>query len=496
MNFSTANHSVLRIFKTTVQLLLLFSVSASTTAEIKGINLTALKKLNASGAEVSGLVIDLPEGKVLAEFNSDQRLGAASLSKLLTSAAALKKWGPRKTFLTRIVGPAPRQGIVHGDISFVGGGDSALDTGGIWQLAAQLSELGILQAQGNLVIDQSLFGQVPCQSEDRCNATEKGLNSYDAPLSSAGINFATWCVDISPAPQSGSPANTRLCQLALPDVEITGQIDTVARDAGFVHVSRKSKDNVDKLRVSGKINKGHPGFQFYRSVSNPPLQTGLVFREVLKRVGITITGDIKIQSSPTAQNLNTLAKLESAPLAEQLISMMIYSNNYMADVITLNLLAETPGQPRPLTLKDAGQKLLTINSLHDGGDNTLILNSGSGLTPENSLSASDIVSVLKSMYLRTDLFPAFVGSLTVPEFSRSNFYRSRDPEWRARIATKTGTMNDPVSISGLAGYFRKKDGNWGAFAILINGTEERPRVPYGARTQAVKETVRQILKQY
>lgn len=487
----------LSVFATTDLATTNFTATDSVDSNVSTMELAALQKLTNSGAVVSGLIIDLPEGRILAKLNPDRRLGAASLTKLLTSAATLKTWGPRRTFITRIAGPAPKQGIVNGDLVFIGGGDPALNTSGIWQLAAQLAEQGIHQISGNLVIDQSLFGDVQCQSDDRCKALAKSRHSYDAPLSAAGINFGTWCVSISPATQSGLPARTRLCQLAIPTIDIAGQVDTVAKESGYIDVSRISKSGFDKLFVSGKINERNPEFRFYRSVGNAPLQTGLVLREALERIGITITGDIQVKSSRSTHHLNTLAKLESIPLAEQLIKMMTYSNNYMADVLALNLLAESPDAQRPLTLKAAGQKLSSINSMDYGdGDNTVILNSGSGLTPENALSASDIVSVLKTMYLRTDLFPAFVGSLTVPSFSPSIFYRSKSSDWRTRIATKTGSMNDPVTILGFAGYFRKRDGNWGAFALLINGTKEHPHVPYVERTHAIKETVNQLLQRY
>lgn len=459
--------------------------------------LTALQKLADSGANVSGLVIDLPKGNILAELNPDRRLGPASLTKLLTSAATLKAWGPNKTFETRVLGPSPQKGVVHGDLVFLGGGDPSLDTGGIWQLAAQLSERGIQRIKGNLIIDESLFGHVPCDSDDRCNALAESRYSYDAPVSSAGINFGTWCVAIAASSRPGTAANTRMCQLTLPNVDFVGKIETVANGRSHVIVDRVTKAGKDRLQISGRVTESFRGIEVYRSVSNASLQTGLVFREVLNRIGIKITGEIKIQSHQETHRLRTLARAESAPLSEQLISMMTYSNNYMADVLALNLITDTPDIPHPLTLRAAGKKLISLNSLNDTDiNNPVIVNSGSGLTPENSLSTRDVVSVLKSMYLRPDLFPAFVGSLTVPEFSPSIFYRSEDKNWRTRIATKTGSMSEPVTVLGFGGYFRKKDGNWGAFALIINGTEKHPHVPYGKRTRAIKETVDQILTRF
>lgn len=463
-------------------------------------DMDALRHLASSGVNVSAMAVDLPTGNVIAQLNPDTRLRPASLTKLFTAAATLKTWGPNKTFDTQILGAKPKQGVVNSDLVFLGGGDPVLNYSGLWQLAAQLSEAGIKQVKGNLVVDQSLFGNIACQTNDRCEAQNNTQFAYDAKLSSAGINYGTWCVAITPADKVGEPAHARLCQLSLPYVKLIGHITTTASNQpNNINVSRTSTADDDQLFLSGSIAANSPVKHIYRSAANTPMQTGQVFREVLKHSGINIAGNIQIKSDENSNkhNLNLLAQVKSIPLNEQLIGMMKYSNDYMADILTLDLLAEQPNINKPLTLQAAGQNLLSINSMPVGDDeNAPVIQSGSGLTLENSLSASDMVALLKNMYLRTDLFPSFVGSLTVPKFSPMPIFRGEDPAWLTRIIAKTGSMVDPVTVIGVAGYFRQQNGDWGAFALLINGTKEHPTIPFDQGKQALRETVNRILKRY
>ena len=52
----------------------------------------------------------------------------------------------------------------------------------------------------------------------------------------------------------------------------------------------------------------------------------------------------------------------------------------------------------------------------------------------------------------TRKFPAFFGGLVVPREAPFAFLRVGSPAWLDRVTLKTGTMDDPVSVAGIAGY--------------------------------------------
>jgi D-alanyl-D-alanine carboxypeptidase/D-alanyl-D-alanine-endopeptidase (penicillin-binding protein 4) len=125
-----------------------------------------------------------------------------------------------------------------------------------------------------------------------------------------------------------------------------------------------------------------------------------------------------------------------------------------------------------------------------------LLRSGSGLTPENMLSANDLVGVLARAYRDTRHFPAFYGGLVVPRDAPFAFLRDGSDDWLDRVALKTGSMEVPHSVLGIAGYLRKRDGGWIAFAAIVNGGEARPHVPLREALQAVRTDVEDLLGRY
>jgi D-alanyl-D-alanine carboxypeptidase/D-alanyl-D-alanine-endopeptidase (penicillin-binding protein 4) len=190
-----------------------------------------------------------------------------------------------------------------------------------------------------------------------------------------------------------------------------------------------------------------------------------------------------------------LAATEGLALNEQLGRMLRYSNNYIADVLTLDVAAEMGAAPTPLS--GAGSVLSSyVGELGQKGAEPPLLHSGSGLTPENLLSADDLVRVLAHAYHDPRRFPAYYGGLVVPRDAPFGFLREGSEEWLDRVALKTGSMDDPHSVLGIAGYARKRDGGWMAFAVIVNGGGGRPHVPLREALQAARADVETLLKKY
>lgn len=463
----------------------------------------ALRALQAQGGAVSALAVDLASGRTLARLNPDRRLTPASLTKLFTTAAALEAWGPAKTFSTRLLATrAPHGDVVPGDLMLLGGGDPGLTHAQLWTLAMQLKSAGIDRVSGRLVVNQSLFGAVACMTDDRCKAAKQSDSVYDAPLSAVGVDFASWCVVVTPGPRVGTQAQVQPCALTLPAVDLRGRVMTTARNRPtWLEVARVTVDGRDQLTVSGRIALASPARRVYCSASRAAWQTGVIMRQLLAQAGVSIQGPTAVTSNPPPAGARALATVESAPLRQQLMTMMAYSNNYMADTLALDLLAEHPSQPHPLTLAAAGAAVQALaQRLSDPAPDDVAgkpsLFSGSGLTPDNAVSAADIVALLAGVYHRTDLFPAYLGALSVPRYAVLNILKGGSPDWSTRLAAKTGLLNDPVSVLGVAGYFRKHDGGWGAFAIVVNGTRHHPHIPYDRSIGAIHHDVAQLLSRH
>lgn len=113
-----------------------------------------LKKLKALGLTQANQGVWIQSGPVLIANNQGTApLSAASLTKIATSLAALKTWGPDHRFETLISATGPiKNGVLQGDLVIQGGGDPFF----VWEeaiaLGNSLNQLGIKRVTGNLVI--------------------------------------------------------------------------------------------------------------------------------------------------------------------------------------------------------------------------------------------------------------------------------------------------------------------------------------------------------
>jgi len=460
----------------------------------------ALHALENGGAVVTAEAVDLDSGAVLEQLHASDRLTPASLTKLAVAATALDVWPADKTFETRLLGVGPfKDGHIDGDLVLQGMGDSTLDHLALWSLAAQLKGTGVAGINGRLVVNTSPFGPLACETKDRCDALQRSDTAYNAPLSAVAVDYGNWCVDVRPT-SIGAPAIVSTCGTAVAPVPVDGTIKTVSASARpSFWVERVSNPEGEMLRVGGDIPLGDV-ISVYRAMSDPALGTGLLMREVLREIGIPVTGSVDVVHTPIPANAYPLAQNDGLSLKEQLGRMLRFSNNYVADMLTLNL-AAVQREQAPTQLADAAHSLSDfIAHIEDAGKTDKVtppaLFSGSGLTPENELSATDLTRLLSAEYHNTRNFPAFYGGLVVPRQAPFQFLRVGSPAWLDRVALKTGTMDDPHSVCGIAGYIRKKDGGWIAFAAIVNGGPKMHHVPLYKAMEAARTDVDSLLARY
>jgi D-alanyl-D-alanine carboxypeptidase/D-alanyl-D-alanine-endopeptidase (penicillin-binding protein 4) len=459
----------------------------------------ALQALENSGAVVTASAVDLDNDRVLEQLNAADRLTPASLTKLAVAATALDVWAADKTFQTRLLGVGPfKDGHIDGDLVLQGMGDSTLDHLALWSLAAQLKGTGVTAIHGRLLVNTAPFGPLGCETKDRCDALQRSDTAYNAPLAAVAVDYGNWCVDLRPS-GIGHPAVVSTCGTAQAPLPVEGTIATVSATAKATFwVERVTNNGLDMLRVGGDIPLGG-NISVYRAMSDPALGTGLLLREVLREIGIEVTGSVDVVHTPPPIDAYPLAQNEGLSLKEQLGRMLRFSNNYVADMLTLNLAAAQRDQA-PSQLSDAAKSLsdfmVRIKAGKGGKSTPPALFSGSGLTPENELSAEDLTTLLAAQYRNTRNFPAFYGGLVVPRQAPFQFLRVGSPAWLDRVALKTGTMDDPHSVCGIAGYIRKKDGGWIAFAAIVNGGPKMRHVPLYKAMEAARADVDSILAKY
>ncbi|WP_163558422.1 D-alanyl-D-alanine carboxypeptidase/D-alanyl-D-alanine-endopeptidase [Halomonas sp. NO4] len=436
-----------------------------------GSGFTELGRLAERGFVIGAEARLLDNDEVLGSIAPEHQLSPASVSKAYLAAAALDRWGPQHRFTTRLASDAvlDGEGVLRGDLVFEGSGDPGLATEDLWRLSQRLHQRGVREVTGRLVISQWRFGPVACLTTDRCEGRERVANTYSALLSAAGINHGNWCVNVAPGGEAQAPARITSCDSQAPIVAVDNQVITLASGgATELDAERITRDGEDVMVLRGTIAGDAAPRDVYRTSGDPATQTARTLAAMLEQAGIRVGGGQATTVQPPSPAARTLASIEGRPLQALLVDTLHYSNNFMADMLTLGL-AEVP---RPSLPDGAAAIEHFVAGIPDHGSFTL--ESGSGLTPENRTTARGINALLASFYHRPALFPAFVAGLQTPSNGVMRFLHRGSPIVQNRVMLKTGTLNQPVAVRAVGGYFRTRTGRWGVFSALVNGTATTP----------------------
>ncbi len=234
----------------------LLLATAAQAAARDGLCATLRSRLIHGGGGASGLlVVDGETGTPVCARAAGQPRPLASNMKLFTTATALARLGPQARIATSVHtdGTIDRNGVLHGSLYLIGGGDPALGTpsfyrrflGGlgtnIFVLKRELRELGIRSVTGRLYADDSVFDRLRGVA-DSGYATSPEIG----PLS--GLSFNSGFSSPSGSGFSSDPAITAAQTLA-----------AALRDAG--------------IRISPVVALGSapPFSSELASVESPPL---------------------------------------------------------------------------------------------------------------------------------------------------------------------------------------------------------------------------------
>jgi D-alanyl-D-alanine carboxypeptidase/D-alanyl-D-alanine-endopeptidase (penicillin-binding protein 4) len=452
---------------------------------------------------VTAMAVNLRTGEVLGELNPDSRMTPASVSKVILAGAALERFGSEHTFETRFYATGPvKNGVLKGDLVFEGAGDPSLTNEKLWFLTTDVARAGIRKVEGQLVVNTSKFGAI-VPDLDRKLAARRSRHAYDSPLSAAAVNFSVMGVVVSPGSSAGESAHLALEPYMLETTRIQGSVKTNPGEMSRVAVTRTRNGSQDVFTASGSIGQQSFPARVYRSVSDPDEYAGAVLKAFMEREGITFTRGVRVEKVARKDMGRPLASVEGFPLGWQLLGLFKVSNNFIGDMLTIQLdLNET--KTSGATLEGGAvqlesymkETLAKTQAPYKSSPIGLALDSGSGLTHDNRLSARDVVAVLHKMYSNTREFPPFLNALPVPGAEgtvRKRFQTEQTRHLRERLRAKTGTLSEPHDAIGLAGYSRLKDGDWVAFCAIVNGTPKRPSVGIELARETIDEDLGLLL---
>ena len=408
------------------------------------------------------------QNQVIDFVNANKKMIPASTSKLLTTFAVLKNFDLNFKFKTQL--------YIKGENLYIkGGGDPSFVSENMWYLVNIFYRSG-LKKVNHIYVDDTLFDQVRF---DESRESVRVDRSYDSPVGAMSFNWNSVNIFVKPT-KDGSAAQVILD----PENNYFKLVNKTKTESG-----KKIKDliiDVDQDRrlitVSGDVKQGADEKAYYKNVADPNLWTAENLKSFLNQRGISVTGQLATQKTPSDAEL--IAESESRGIDSVLTDMNKFSNNFVAEMLTKQLASQS-GE-NPATLKTGVKQIeLALNSLGLKQSDFEIENP-SGFTRKNKITANALNKVLFAIEKDFKIFPSLIISLPISGVDGTLKKRMKDDPLLGLVRAKTGYLDGAIS---LAGYLGRDNGEILHFSFLYNGPQDLHSVH-----QAIDQVLRLYLK--
>ena len=429
-----------------------------------------------------GINIGTADGKrVLYKCNAEKPYITASAFKIISSAAALIKFGPEYRFETSLLTDGKIEGsILKGNLYIQGRGDPSLKLADLEKAVKKLKEKGIREISGDIVYDITYL------DEERNRYAPNARNLY-APPCALTVNYNWIDVNIKEKPS--------LVLRLIPGTSYAKLDYEVNISKSFTPgrplMTYRKHDWGDYYTIKGTVSAWDKKYHYvWLGVSRPGLYAATLLKETCQKAGIKISGYIKKQKVP--ENAAVLTKMKSAPLKKIVKVMNQESNNVIAETLNKDLGAEFLSVPGT---REKGISVLKKFCVKEIGleKDSFSIGDASGLSVNNRFSPAQFTKALNYFYKKKNIRRAFLPSLA-RQGHHPHAMNPIPPE-DIEIFVKTGTLS-VRGVNTVVGYiFLEKINEVLSFAILANRFEPGPMTYSGTLTNPLLNAVVEALKQ-
>lgn len=191
------------------------------------------------------------------------------------------------------------------------------------------------------------------------------------------------------------------------------------------------------------------------------------FLATLRGEGISFVSDPAVRP----EGKYRIVAAERHRLRDVISPMLIHSSNIKAESVLYHLdrHKRLAADRRQHWQTPHATELFLAHTFGNVAMQGFVINDGSGLSPDNRLTASFLVELLRYAYADKPLYRYLMDeALATPgdEVRHGSLLsRMSQPQYVGRIFCKTGTMTT-IGASSLMGYLHGSDGHWYAFAII------------------------------
>jgi len=384
-------------------------------------------------------ILDVDSGSELASGNGHKRFNPASTEKIIVTACAYEKLGPKFVYRTILATRAElKGGTIHGDLLLLPSQDPTLDRDDLRRLFSTLRDKGITKVDGKLAVvepqgaSERFLGE--WLHEDWAQEWMPVSSSLvvDRNISSPSV-FSKAKIRINHAQDADSASDRTLLQSEL--------------TLGWI-----SYDPRDRTTDVWELNDSKAPAAA-RAVANPDLYNLALAEDIARQVGIKFENH---EFKPAANSeLTTLAEHASAPLAQIIRTTLHESDNLYAQQLLRTLAAHSETKSQSNSLEDRGLLVERAWLAAIGVPlEEVILWDGCGLSRKDYISPYALCLVLRHMSVNENLSPYkdLLSQAAIKPGGQMQF--------------KTGAMD---SVRGMTGLLQTSEGKRLAFAALVNG---------------------------
>ena len=448
--------------------------SAQSTAELEKLVNETRRSNGMQHGTLAVSVYNVRQQKLIYSHNAEQSMIPASVQKLLTTGVGFANLGSSFRFATKVSmrGNVDRDGVLHGNIYILGGGDPTLGSYRYRQTAQDslfdgwlraLKRKGVRRIDGRVCYNVTIFDEQPMH--DTWQWGDIG-NYYGTGASALNFHENMFFVYFNAGARIGYPATAVSIKPKNLDMHGICEVTTAAETTGDNVTIYGSPYGKDRL-YRGTVPLGKQNFPVRGAMPDPARSCADIFSSYLRTHGIGISSNsMQVYSQP-----------DSLRSVVDQYSSEYYTIAQYTNLTSNNLYAES-------IFKYLGYKKFGIGSFENGSravtdylkDKGLAIGGvrvvdGSGLSRSNAVTADFMCRYLAALS-REPFFDDFFTSL--PKAGETGTAKNLLPNLPngISVSVKTGTMD---GVKAYAGYVTTPRGEMLTFCIMSNGHECSPQ---------------------
>lgn len=424
----------------------------------------ALQRAKVPDDALAVVIQEVGSGRPVLTLNADKAVNPASLTKLLTTYAALEKLGPAWNWVTPVwLQGRIADGVLEGSVFVKGTGDPTLVVERVWLLLKRIQQAGITEIRGDIVLDNSAFA---APEGNPAEFDGEPLRPYNVKPAALLMNYRA--VTYTFVPDAAAGVARVLAEPALAGLQVDRTVPLAGGPCDDWRGALKAGFTVERTRFAGSYAAACGELAWPVADVQPASYNARLLEALWKELGGRLGGSVR--EGPAPPDARPTFELRSRPLSEVVREINKFSNNVMAQQLFYTLdLQRHPGQPATTAgARETLRRWLT-DKLGELPAEAAIDN-GSGLSRDTRLPARTLARLLMHAW-DGPLMPELMSSLPIVG-TDGTLRRSKAGAGRGHL--KTGSLRD---VAGLAGYVLSDSGRRYVFVAIVqhpNANAARP----------------------